>query len=386
MEDDLQRALRRVNDYPGSVDSYHAFIPVAIERLQLDAAMRAAEAALEIDALNHDSWLLAARVLEEKGDLSAAIKIYEQLTGREPGIDQYRYHLGINQFCVGDLSAGLENFKYRSGTLGYEAKPHVLAELRGSGTEGILLTEEQGIGDQIMFLQFLPYLESDFSALTVQIDPRLISLYENNFPNIRFISRNRPVRQVDSLTAFPLGDLFLIGLLPLLANSFQPPILSLAIGNAAVEKAPTVKRLIGLSWRTMAQFGALKRSISFKYILDQLDPERHKLVFLQYLPQPEDEELAAGLGFEFEIPHDTFDDIYGVAQWILKCDKVITIDNYIAHLSGALGAETLVLLPFSASYRWHLKRDFSPIYKNVVLRRQKEVGDWGGIIEGLIDP
>jgi ADP-heptose:LPS heptosyltransferase len=110
------------------------------------------------------------------------------------------------------------------------------------------------------------------------------------------------------------------------------------------------------------------------------------LVFLQYLPQPEDEELASNLGFEVEKPDDAFQNIYEVAHWILKCESVITIDNYIVHLSGALGAKTLALLPFSCSYRWALDNHICPIYKNVKLKRQTRVNDWASIVDHSIYP
>ena len=128
MDYDLNKALKKINDDPTSLGPYHEFIPVAIETLQLDAAMQAAEAALEIDSLNHDSWLLTARALEEKGDFTGAIKIYEQLIYQNPDKAQYRYQLGLDLFSIGEFSSGLDNFKYRAGTLGCASRPDHLSE------------------------------------------------------------------------------------------------------------------------------------------------------------------------------------------------------------------------------------------------------------------
>ena len=386
MDYDLRKALQKVNDDPTSISSYHEFIPVAIETLQLDAAMQAAEAALEIDSLNHDSWLLTARVLEERGDFRGAIKIYEQQIYQNPDKAQYRYHLGLDLFSVGEFSAGLDNFKYRASTLGCASRPDYLSELRAKGGESVFFSEEQGLGDQIMFLQCLPFIEGRFSEVTVQIDQRLIPLYSRNFPDITFISRSESCDHKTITATFPLGDLFIAGLLPLLDNAFQ--LRPLALRNIDLEsyKSTESKVRIGLSWRTSAEFGPLKRSIPLKALIEKLDPDLHKLVFLQYLPQPEDEELASNLGFEVEKPDDAFQNIYQVAQWILKCESVITIDNYIVHLSGALGAKTLALLPFSCSYRWALDNHICPIYKNVKLKRQTRVNEWAGIVDHSIYP
>ena len=172
MDYDLNRALKKINDDPTSLGPYHEFIPVAIETLQLDAAMQAAEAALEIDSLNHDSWLLAARVLEERGDFTGAIKIYEQLIRQDPDKAQYRYHLGLDQFSVGEFSAGLNNFKWLVLRL----------------CVGLTISQNYGPGEKVFFLeeqklvirlcsQFLPHRREIFRSYRANYQ-RLIPLIQ----------------------------------------------------------------------------------------------------------------------------------------------------------------------------------------------------------------
>jgi ADP-heptose:LPS heptosyltransferase len=60
-------------------------------------------------------------------------------------------------------------------------------------------------------------------------------------------------------------------------------------------------------------------------------------------------------------------------------DVVISVDTSIAHLSGALGRPTWVLLPFAPDWRWLLGRDDSPWYPTAKLYRQKTVGDWNEV-------
>jgi ADP-heptose:LPS heptosyltransferase len=60
-------------------------------------------------------------------------------------------------------------------------------------------------------------------------------------------------------------------------------------------------------------------------------------------------------------------------------DVVISVDTSIAHLSGALGRPTWVLLPFTPDWRWLLDRDDSPWYPTAKLYRQKAVGDWNEV-------
>jgi ADP-heptose:LPS heptosyltransferase len=57
-------------------------------------------------------------------------------------------------------------------------------------------------------------------------------------------------------------------------------------------------------------------------------------------------------------------------------DVVVTVDTSVAHLSGALGRPTWILLPFAPDFRWLLNRNDSPWYPTVRLFRQKRIGSW----------
>jgi ADP-heptose:LPS heptosyltransferase len=61
-------------------------------------------------------------------------------------------------------------------------------------------------------------------------------------------------------------------------------------------------------------------------------------------------------------------------------DVVISVDTSLAHLSGALGQKTWVLLPFSPDWRWMRDRDDTPWYPSMKLYRQPVAGDWNGVL------
>jgi hypothetical protein len=60
-------------------------------------------------------------------------------------------------------------------------------------------------------------------------------------------------------------------------------------------------------------------------------------------------------------------------------DLVITVDTSIAHLSGALGLPTWVLVPYNADWRWLLDRTDSPWYPTMRVYRQERTGDWQAV-------
>jgi len=61
-------------------------------------------------------------------------------------------------------------------------------------------------------------------------------------------------------------------------------------------------------------------------------------------------------------------------------DLVISIDTSVAHLSGALGQRTWILLAFNPDWRWLLGRTDSPWYRSATLYRQESIGNWNGVL------
>ena len=65
-------------------------------------------------------------------------------------------------------------------------------------------------------------------------------------------------------------------------------------------------------------------------------------------------------------------------------DLLITVDTAVAHLAGALGVPTLLLLPFYPDWRWLLGRDDTPWYPSMRLYRQTSPGDWDSVLGRII--
>jgi hypothetical protein len=80
-----------------------------------------------------------------------------------------------------------------------------------------------------------------------------------------------------------------------------------------------------------------------------------------------------------EFLHDFSD----TAALIDAMDLVISVDTSVAHLAGALGKETWILLPYVPDYRWMLEREDSPWYPTATLFRQSVMGEWGSVIDDI---
>ena len=381
-QSNLLDALNKIKMNPELLEAYHEFVPKAIESLQYEHAKHALEKALSIDNNNVDTWFLLARYLEETGDVSEAVGIYKHLVELFPYNNQYQYHLGLILYISGQVDSGLSNFKFRPDTNAILSNPDLLNGPIAPGTH-IYLTEEQGLGDQIMFLQFLDLLKLSEIQISVEIDQRLVPIYKNQYPTVSFFDRHsRPSITPDSII-LPLGDLFISKASEMTNDRFKAPILDPFEGRFGLKPPSGNKLRVGLSWATVAQYGSLKRTIPLRSLVNQLDPGRHELILLQYLPIEDDIGLIRDLGFDYEIVANNYSDILGVSKAILSSDVVVTIDNYVLHLAGALGAETYGLIPFAPSYRWGLTSTTSKLYANVTLLRQDQLRDWSSPLDML---
>ena len=82
-----------------------------------------------------------------------------------------------------------------------------------------------------------------------------------------------------------------------------------------------------------------------------------------------------------EVPDPPLADFADTAARMDSLDLVISVDTSVAHLSGALGRPTWILLPNTPDYRWLLKRDDSPWYPSVRLFRQDERRDYASVLD-----
>ena len=86
---------------------------------------------------------------------------------------------------------------------------------------------------------------------------------------------------------------------------------------------------------------------------------------------------AALFGLPIQTWAPDLHDFAETAALISHMDLVISVDTAVAHLTGAMGRQVWVLLPFDPDMRWMLHREDTPWYPHVMrLFRQPSLGDW----------
>jgi hypothetical protein len=76
-------------------------------------------------------------------------------------------------------------------------------------------------------------------------------------------------------------------------------------------------------------------------------------------------------------------DFTDTAAILASVDLLITVDSAVAHLAGAMGVNTWLLLPENADYRWMRDCTDSPWYPTLRLWRQTTLGDWQTVVDAI---
>jgi Glycosyltransferase family 9 (heptosyltransferase) len=143
---------------------------------------------------------------------------------------------------------------------------------------------------------------------------------------------------------------------------------------------PRTKLRVGLVWSGNPKHGNdSNRSMPLRTLSRILDVDA-TFVSLQKDPRPDD---AAVLRERSDIIDLTADltDFAETAALVSCLDLVITVDTSVAHLAGALGRPTWILLPFMPDWRWLLDRDDSPWYPRTRLFRQTETQEYESVVD-----
>ena len=121
------------------------------------------------------------------------------------------------------------------------------------------------------------------------------------------------------------------------------------------------------------------RSLPLRDLSPLLDLDA-TFISLQKEPRPDDKATLLERTNIVDLTEDLTDFVETAA--LVSClDLVITVDTSVAHLAGALGCPTWILLPYTPDYRWLLDRDHSPWYPSVRLFRQTASRDYASVIE-----
>lgn len=232
---------------------------------------------------------------------------------------------------------------------------------------------DQGYGDHIMFSRYLSYLGN--RRINVGTRPQLIKLFKDNFKNINFIAHEdlNPEQQAVFITDLPY----------ILDIDFNNIPLAEGYLTALPAEVDSKKLKVGFCWeagsagiRTM-----INRTINVKFFEKMFNLANIKVYSFQVddtLKGNERYPQMINLAKDFKSFSDT-------ASALKAMDVVVTVDTSVAHLAGALGVKTYLLLPYASDWRWFGDTKTTPWYKSVEIFKQQDMISWEYEIDSIVN-
>ncbi len=233
----------------------------------------------------------------------------------------------------------------------------------------VLVRCYHGLGDTLQFCRYLPTLRARAAGLTLEAQPELVPLLRT-LPGPDRVIPFHPERPAPTSEC----DIEIMELAHALRLApHGAPYLS-----AEPQDRPATGLLAGLCWR--AGGWSPGRSVPLADLAPLGQIPGVQLVSLQRGPGLE--EIAAAGAPKLLVTADRSADVTPVARLLATLDLVITVDTMIAHLAGALGRPTWLLLQHEADWRWMSGRS-SQWYDSVRLYRQTSPGQWAAPLAEL---
>lgn len=284
----------------------------------------------------------------------------------------------------GDMEPGWECYEARWDTDGLKAGKHRFAQpaWRGDASlrgKRLFLHAEQGIGDTLQMLRFVPLLAEMGAIILVEAQPALHALL-TRLPHIAALSKmGDPVPEFDVHCPFlslPRALKVRADYIPGEARCIRADLAQVQAMRAALGPRTAVR--VGICWKGSPHYPLdHQRSMG----LEPFKPlfALPGVQFFNLMPEGRDEFLAAAGGAGVDLGHvldagtAPFEE---TAALIEELDLVITCDTSLGHLAATLGKPVWLALPLVPDWRWMLEREDSPWYPNTRLFRQSVAGQW----------
>jgi len=355
------------------------------------------ETALRIEPKDGRTLANYALFLSRVGETEKAAELYQKSLRYLPHNAGALHGLSTALLKMGQLEEGWRLFSNRRTTQKLEPRHENLPVLKRAPQAGerVLAWLDEGVGDQIMWASLIPDLQQTGADIVVECEERLIPLFQRSFPGVAFMPWTKPQSPIPgaapsaqfsisddaaawfrkSFDAFP-GQKYLTAHAPLVQEL-----------RARYRREPLGTPLIGISWRTS---GPVKITDEKTLPLNQWGPLLYMpgaaFVDLQYGDCDDEIALAQkqfGVRIESDASIDPMSNMDAFAAQVAAMDLVITTSNATAHVAGALGVPTWVLVPhgYGAIWHWFSGRDDSPWYPATRIFRQTKKDDWGSVVD-----
>lgn len=383
-EASYRQALEIRPDYAGALSNLGLTLQNMVRLDEAEACLRRALGIKPDYAEAHNNLGIT---LCDMGRLGEAEASYRRALQIKPDYADAQLNLSLVLLTLGQFQQGWQGYEMRwkqkeAKCLSETFYPCWLGKEDIAGKK-LLVQFEQGLGDAIQMLRYVPLLEQKNVECWIQVPDSLHRLVARSFPCAKIIGQHTCPKGLDY--RIPVMSL------PLAMRTFSEQTIPsdtpyLIADNDRVsfwqkKLISTRSKTVGLVWRgNPNQKNNHNRSASLTDLLP-LIATRESIQFVTLQKGLTDAERDALNDYDnVRILDAELTDLDETAAVMCNMDIVISVCTGPAHLSGALGTPTWILLCFGADWRWMVDCADSPWYPTARLYRQKSIGNWTGVV------
>jgi tetratricopeptide (TPR) repeat protein len=339
--------------------------------------------ALELDPRFVDAWSNLGTTLHHDGLYNDAVGALRQAITLAPDHANARSGLGILLLMHGDFAQGWDEYEWRLKSNEAKVQFRPQRPWNGESLVGrhIHVLAEQGFGDTLQFVRFLPRLTALAETVSLRVQAELTTLMRESLPGIEVLGEGEVPSRPPDFDCILLSLPRLFHTRPETIPAKVPYLFclpaSLERWRERLASMPGLKA--GIVWAgNAAHANDFRRSLPFAALSPLFSVAGASFASLQVGPRARDRKTRGAASLVDLSGKLT--DFAETAAAIMALDLVIAVDTSVAHLAGALGKPVWLLLPTVTDWRWLLNREDSPWYPTMRLFRQIEGETWRDVI------
>ena len=329
--------------------------------------------------------------LKEQGEIEQALDMYRKAIDIKPELTGPHWNLSHVFLLTGNFEAGWKEFEWRLKKTDWRManlRPCKVPLWTGESFAGktLYIHDEQGLGDTIQFVRYLPMVKALGGDIIFETQEPLIGLLKN-FPGIdRLIPRSSDgVLPTDM--DFYMSLLSLPAILKTTLDTIPDtvPYLHADADKTGYwrERLPENGFKVGIVWAGGPKNpNDQNRSCRLKQFESIADISGVRLIGIQKgMAAEQVRDFSPGMEVLNYGPElEDFTDTMGLIE---NLDLVIAVDTAVAHLAGAMGKPVWLVLTFAHHWPWLLNRTDSPWYPTMRIYRQAKKGGWALVFDRL---
>ena len=307
-------------------------------------------------------------------DFENAEKYYKLMLKEEPKHIATLTSLGMLYLAQKHFKEGFDYFFKRNKKM-YTHYTNNFWQPEQALDKEVLVICDQGLGDHIHHIRYLHILKEKVEKINIIANDALKSIFEKSFPFAKFIEQ----KEINP----DMQTLFVTDLAYALDVDFDNIPFPEGYLKSDTADIKSEKLKVGVCWEAGAAGirGLINRTINVKLLEPIFELENIQTYSFQ---------VTDSMGGNEKYPQminlaKDFKDFEDTAQALKAMDILVTVDTSVAHMAGALGVKTYLMLPYTTDWRWFEDTKTTPWYNSVEIFKQTDTISWENVISEIVE-